>query len=96
MRRRTVKLIAAKELLDTLRLALSDAAHGRLRVTMVASLGPEEGVAALTSRVGPELFKIYFNDDLEAAGEGWKVSADGLLLLKIKHDKLAVRIDVAR
>ena len=35
-------------------------------------------------------------DDLEAADEGWKVSADGLLLLKIKHDKLAVRIDVAR
>ena len=35
-------------------------------------------------------------DDIEAADEGWKVSADGLLLLKIKHDKLAVRIDVAR
>jgi hypothetical protein len=35
-------------------------------------------------------------DDLEATGEGWKVSADGLLLLKIKHDKLAARIDVAR
>ena len=35
-------------------------------------------------------------DDLEAADEGWKVSAEGLLLLKIKHDKLAVRIDVAR
>jgi hypothetical protein len=35
-------------------------------------------------------------DDLDADDEGWKVSADGLLLLKIKHDKLAVRIDVAR
>jgi len=35
-------------------------------------------------------------DDLKAADEGWKVNADGLLLLKIKHDKLAVRIDVAR
>jgi hypothetical protein len=39
---------------------------------------------------------IAQTDDLKAADEGWKVSTDGLLLLKIKHDKLAVRIDVAR
>ena len=39
---------------------------------------------------------IARTDDLKAADEGWKVSTDGLLLLKIKHDKLAARIDVGR
>lgn len=34
--------------------------------------------------------------DLMTADEGWKVSTDGLLLLKIKHDKLTIRIDVIK
>jgi len=35
-------------------------------------------------------------NDLEAANEGWKVNADGLLLLKIKQEKPTVIIDVAQ
>ena len=34
--------------------------------------------------------------DLQAAGEGWKINADGLLLLKLKHDKPLVRLHVAQ
>ena len=33
-------------------------------------------------------------DDLEAAGEGWKINADGLLLLKLKQDQPLARINV--
>jgi len=34
-------------------------------------------------------------DDLESANEGWKVNADGLLLLKLKHGKRLVKLNVA-
>ena len=56
------------------------------------------GVAGLEKdvKVKKDGHVISRTDDLMAADEGWKVSTDGLLLLKIKHDKLAVRIDVAR
>jgi len=35
-------------------------------------------------------------DDLEAAGEGWKINADGLLLMKIKQDQPLARINVTQ
>jgi hypothetical protein len=34
-------------------------------------------------------------DDLKSAKEGWKTSADGLILLKLKHDKRLVKLNVA-
>ena len=34
-------------------------------------------------------------DDLKSAGEGWKASADGLVLLKLKHGKRLVKLNVA-
>jgi hypothetical protein len=62
---------------------------GETSYAVVAGLEPDVKVK-MDGRV------IARTDDLMAADEGWKVSTDGLLLLKIKHDKLAVRIDVAR
>ena len=35
-------------------------------------------------------------DNLDAAGEGWKINADGLLLLKLKQDKPLVKINVTQ
>ena len=34
-------------------------------------------------------------DDLNAAQEGWKRSAEGLLLLKLRHDERPVKLNVA-
>jgi hypothetical protein len=35
-------------------------------------------------------------NDLNSAAQGWKVNKDGLLLIKVKHDRRIVVINVAR
>ena len=39
---------------------------------------------------------LHRTDDLEAAGQGWKINADGLVLLKLKQDKPLVKINVRK
>lgn len=46
---------------------LTDAAAGRMRHRLLDELGDEAGRRALLSRGGPEIFAVYFNDDIEEA-----------------------------
>jgi len=55
-------------------------------------------VAGMSSKVKVEKDGrvLHQTDNLEAAGEGWKINADGLVLLKLKQDKPLVKINVIK
>ena len=61
---------------------------GETSYATIAGLGPNIEVR----KAGSVLART---DDLDSAKEGWKPNADGLLLLKLKHDEHLVKVSVA-
>jgi hypothetical protein len=61
---------------------------GETSYATIAGLGPNIEVR----KAGRVLART---DDLDSAKEGWKPNADGLLLLKFKHDEHLVKVSVA-
>ncbi|MCX6867915.1 MAG: hypothetical protein NTV46_17200 [Verrucomicrobia bacterium] len=62
---------------------------GETSYATIAGLGPITEVRKAGSVVA-------WTDNLDTAQEGWKTNAEGLLLLKLKHDEQRVKVSVTK